>query len=112
MLSDKVPDRGRDLPPQKAPPKDPLKIYALVGGVLGILVVCILRNALRLPDLIGPVSLHFSVGDLSLSFGLQDIILGTIMGSAIGAHFGRKAQAKQDLDRFRERQAEKEEKHG
>jgi hypothetical protein len=24
MLTDKVPDRGRELPPQKAPPKDPL----------------------------------------------------------------------------------------
>jgi hypothetical protein len=112
MLSDKVPDRGRVIPPQVRPPRDPTKVYTFVGGVLGIIVVFALRNCLRLPDVLSPVFFVLYIGGLELSFGLQDVVLGVIVGSALGVYFGRKRREKEELKKYHERHSEHQEKRG
>ena len=102
MLSDKVPDRG-PVPPQVRSPSDPSKVYAFSGGVSGIIVVCLIRNCLQLPDFIGPFTLAYDIGTVTISIGLQDVLLGAIAGSAIGVHFGKKALAKEDKVRLQQR---------
>ncbi|MFO0969372.1 MAG: hypothetical protein U0793_27770 [Gemmataceae bacterium] len=102
MLSDKAPNRGRVIPPQATPPKDPVKIYAVVGGVLGIVLVFIARNCVRLGSLF-PFLIEFHVGSLLLTFALEDAVLGAIAGSTIGAFFGRHVVEKRRLEEFQAR---------
>jgi hypothetical protein len=110
MLSDKLPDRKCVIPPQIRPPRDPLKVYSFVGGVLGIIVVFVIRNWLRVPHVMLPPVVVFHVGGHALSFGLQDVVLGAIGGSTIGVYFGRKAREKEDSKRYRARHPEIQEK--